>query len=187
MKVEKITLVGDRELYVNVSSHFDETKPAAYLVEYSCGHYDTYVNGPVCVYHKLDDAVAFLQKHYQWKDDIERLAIKNLYNSFGDYNSEIEDEPNFPNCEQYPFDKIKEDWREYCFKQMFPNKTWNDVTPDEEEQFFELSENDDKFVQWMVSERGLTKEVAHASIIYNNSDEHSEFGTNYSITKINII
>ena len=186
MKVEKIKIIGDRELYIGFNSYFDETKPYGYLVEYNCGQYDTYVSGPVSLYHKLDDAVDFIRKHYQWKEDIERLAIKNLYNLYGDYNTEIEDDPDFPNCEQYPFTKIENEWKDYCFQQMFPGKTWDDIDREAEETYFELTDDEDKFVEWIVKEKNISEEVAKASIIYNTSGEHSEYATDYTIVKINI-
>lgn len=185
MQIEKFTLPNGRDEYVRTSSYYDETKPAAYLIEYSCGQYDTYVNGPVKVCYKLDDAIAFVTKHYEWKDEIERLAIKNLYNNFSEYNVDIEEDPDFPNVEQYPFNKLEQDWKDYCFDKMFPGKSWEDVNSEQEEAYFDVTENEDEFVKWLVSEKNISEDVARASIIYNTSDEYSVYATDYSIVKIN--
>ena len=185
MRTEKFTLPDGREEYVNQNAYFDETKPVKYLVEYSAGQYDTYVTGAVCVYDRLDDAVKFVCDHYAWKDDITKKAVKNLYNHGGDYNVDAEDDPDFSNIEKYPFDKLEEDWKEYCFTEMFPGKTWDDVSVLEEDAYFEKTDNEDAFVAYLVKEKHLSEDVARASIIYNTADEHSEFCTDYHITKIN--
>lgn len=185
MKIEKFTLPDGRDEYVNQNAYFDETKPVKYLVEYSAGQYDTYVRGAVCAYDSLDDAAKFVCEHYAWKDEITSKAIKNLYNRSGNYNTEVEDDPEFPDIEKYPFDKLENDWKDHCFAEMFPGKTWDDVKFEDEERYFERVDDEDAFVAWLVKERNLTEDVARASIIYNTADEHSEFCTDYHIVKIN--
>ena len=151
------------------SQYYDPQKETAYLIEGSSGTYDLYTTFAVTVKRTLEAAQKFVIEHEEWRNHIEELAVKD--------DSDTGD---------YAYQKLLDEYNEYICSLLFPGKKLDDPLTDEEElSYDDYYANDENFVEWMTIVKNFSEEKARATIEYN-SDEKSEFHTDYSIYRINI-
>jgi len=151
------------------SQYYDPEKETAYLIEGSSGTYDMYTTFAVTVKRTLEAAQKFVIEHEEWRNRIEELAVKNDHESGN-----------------YEYDKLLDEYNEYICSLLFTGKKPDDPLTDEEElSYDDYYANDENFIEWMTIVKNFSEEKARATIEYN-SDEKSEFHTDYSIYRINI-
>lgn len=148
---------------------YDPQKETAYLIEGSSGTYDLYTTFAVTVKRTLEAAQQFVIDHEEWRNHIEELAVKNDHGTW-----------------DYAYDKLLDDYNGYIYELLFPNKKFDEPLTDEEELSYEdYYANEENFIEWMTIVKCFSDEKARATIDYN-SDEKSEYNTDYSIYRINI-
>lgn len=144
-----------------------------YVVTYSCGQYEDSVSGPVAVFETKELAKKFCEEKENWKKNIDKLAIRDSYN---EYDCETED------CCDYS-DLYKE-CQSYWMKQLFGDKPEDELTDEEWDLYNEKVDSDDCFKNYMIEVKGYSPEVADATIVYNDSDDWSEYNTYYYIEEM---
>lgn len=165
------------------ASNYDSSKPTVYLVEYSCGQYDTYSHGIYEVYEDEKDAVRFVRLHEQWRKEVYEKALTNYQ-----WDGFIGPDGECHNTEENPYDELETAFNQYKWNKLFPDKDMDDMTDEDEQLYFDsFDDTDEEMTQWLITERELPIDVAEATVTYNNADEWSPFRTDYTIRKINII
>ena len=69
-------------------------------------------------------------------------------------------------------------------KQLFGDKPEDELSDEEWDLYNEKVDSDDCFKNYMIEVKGYSPEVADATIVYNDSDDWSEYNTYYYIEEM---
>ena len=179
-----ITLSNGKEMMFSTSQtrEYDESLPTLYVLTYSAGHYDTYVNGALSAYETYEEALQRIIDHEEWREHVRQTAIHG-------YTEESMYEETFDDEHPDPYEKFREQFRNDVWNEMFgPNREFEDLSEDEEQKYWDIVDDSENkaFLDWLINKRGLTKDVAECTIIYNEADEWDDYRTNFGILKINV-
>lgn len=163
----------EKNYWVNTAEGYSEEFPTVYVLMQSTGTYEDRFESPLDVYECLEDAEEFIDEQEQWKQIVEATAIKPDEHSYAD-----------------PYALLEQAFREHKWNTLFPGKDMNDMTLEEEDEYFASFDDDGQdFVEWLVNERGLERDVAECTVIWNahHYDEQHPLNATYYIIKTNLI
>jgi len=132
-----------------------------YGIRYSCGIYDTRIEGILCVCDTREEASSICDKLEQRRNHIREIALK-------------EDEYG---CN--PYLKLHDEFDDVYFSKIGHDEN---LTEEEWDDFYEYA-TEENFKKFLI-DKGYTEEVANATMVFNNGDDWSETEMYYTVVEI---
>lgn len=142
-----------------------------FVVSQSHGEYEDRYDTPIGVYDTRESAEKFIEKEKEWKKRTKLIAIKNTL------ISEWDDSKN-----TYEYDNLEDEYSEWLWKTIIGNKKENEVS-DKEYEKLDNCLRDEWFPKFM-AEKGYSKEVIDATMIYNDPSDYSRYRQWYHIKEV---
>ena len=151
-----------------------------YVVSSSVGSYEDRIDTVKIVFESREDAEAYVKKHEEWQAQVEKNAIKD--NIADDYYDEVSSSEN---SDEYS--RLRDEFNsEFLLKKCCGKESYEDLG-DEEWDIYNDKDTDENFADWLVNEKGYSREVADATTIYNECGEWGEYHAYYYIDEVDFI
>lgn len=167
---------------------YDKSKPHKFVVQKSSGEYEDSYTASLAIVDTASEALKMVEELYEQEDKIKNLAIKDTYYE-DDYDggyiataSDTEDD-EIPK-HKLEYSNLKDEWSKYTILSLFPRLKesekerdyWGEeiiddlgLSPEEINRYYDvMSEEETYFKKFMIEEKGISPEVANATIEYNN-------------------
>ena len=152
-----------------------------YVVSSSVGSYEDRVDTVKFVFELREDAEAYVKKHEVWQTQVEKNAIKD---SITDGYS---DEEGSSSEDSDEYTRLRDEFNsEFLLKKCCGKESFDELS-DEEWDIYNDKDTDENFVDWLVNEKGYSREVADATTIYNECGEWGEYHAYYYIDEVDFI
>lgn len=153
-----------------------------YVVSSSVGSYEDRVDTVKIVFESREDAEAYVKKQEEWQAQVKKNAIKDKDIITDDYSDESSSSEN---SDEYT--RLRNEFNnEFLLKKCCGKESFEDLS-DEEWDICNDNDTSDNFADWLVNEKGYSREVAEATIVYNECGEWGEYHAYYYIDEVEFI
>jgi hypothetical protein len=142
-----------------------------YVVSQSHGEYEDRYETPIGVYDTREAAEKFIEGEIEWKKRTKQIAIKNII------ISEWDETKN-----SYDYDNLEEAYSKWLWDTVIGDKPEEEVTNEEYEKLDDCSM--DEWLPKFMAEKGYSKEVIEATMIYNDWSDYSRYRQWYYVKEV---
>lgn len=148
--------------------YFDKNIPHIFVVYIVSYDYESSHATSLGAFNTEDEAIKYCEEKQEELDNLKNISIHNVYD-VENVNSE--------------YSKLLYEFDEYIVKKNFDYATSSDdLSDDDYEKFLLIDEN---FLDWMINVKHISKEVAEATIKYNdNYDSGYDYYYDYEPIKL---
>ena len=154
-----------------------------YVVSSSVGSYEDRCDTVQIVFETSEDAEAYVKKHEEWQEHVKNIAIKDIItDDYYESSDEISSSEN-----SYEYSRLREEFKsKYLLKKCFGKESFDDLS-DDEWDIYNDENTDDNLADWLVNVKGYSREVADATIVYNECGDWGDYHAYYYIDEVDFI